>query len=291
MDIEASNDKINNQDNISIKTKLLCSTQKENITNKDFKLENENYSFRLRNTHSFSTGTDDIKDNDIKKISSLKNIKALNILKNSKSKNEDNSFNKIFLNLSSNEMNSNESDCKQKKFKNIIFSKIKTNINNVNNNVLIFENILKLKKDINNLNINPKNINNINFELNKNKISHKIENNNDNKIFKEDEPIVKKSLSNNIKLEKKILKPFPPKMPNLFYGEYKISGEGQNNHINNDCYIKLNGAKIPNIFYNHLMIKNNNISNKNSKFISISTTNRVKGKLLTILYFCPKKNI
>ena len=291
MDYLASNDKTNNQDNKSVKSKLLCSTEKENITNKDFKLENENNSFKLRNIHSFSTGTDDIKESDNKEISSLKNIKTLNIIKNSKSKNEVNSFNQLFLNLSSNEMISKESDCKEKKFKNKIFAKIKTNINNVNNNVIVFENILKLKKDINNLNVITKNIKNINFEFNKKKNSHKIKNNNDNKIFKEDDPIVKKSLSNTIKLEKKILKRFPPNLPSLYYGEYKISGEGENKYINNDCFNKLNGGKIPNIFFSHLMVKNIDVSNKNSKFISISTINRVKGKLLTILYFCPKKNI
>ena len=83
MDFLASNDKINNQDNKGLKINLLCFTQKENIANKDFKLENENNSFRIRNTHSFSTGTEDIKENDIKEISSQKNIKALNILTHS----------------------------------------------------------------------------------------------------------------------------------------------------------------------------------------------------------------
>ena len=187
-------------------------------------------------------------------------------------------------------MNLNEIKYKQKIFKNIIFNKIKANINNVNNNAKLFEDILKLKKDINNININTKNINtNINMVINK-IISHKIKNINDNKIYKDDLP-VKKRPSNNIKLEKKFLKPFPPKMPNLYYGEYILSGEGENNNINNDSFIKLKRTKIPNIFYSHLMFKNTNISIKKSKFITISATNRAKGKLLTILYFCPKKNI
>ena len=50
-------------------------------------------------------------------------------------------------------------------------------------------------------------------------------------------------------------------------------------------------SKIPNVFINHLMLKNSISVNSKYKYLLLSTTNRIKGKNLTMLYYRPIKNI
>jgi len=70
-------------------------------------------------------------------------------------------------------------------------------------------------------------------------------------------------------LDKKLLKRLPPKMPSLYDTKYKYEN-----------------VKIPNIFYNHLLITNDAIKNKKG-LAKCSLTRRIKGKSLNILYYSP----
>ena len=81
-----------------------------------------------------------------------------------------------------------------------------------------------------------------------------------------------------------ILKPSPPEI-NYFH-KYKFNLS--NNYIINR---KLPNPKLPNVFINHLFMQeslNVNI-NKNSSYIQLSVTKRIKAKNLTILYYRPLK--
>ena len=71
----------------------------------------------------------------------------------------------------------------------------------------------------------------------------------------------------NFILDKNLLKKLPPRMPSLYDKKYKYGND-----------------KIPNVFYNHLLIANDAIKNKKG-LVKCSLTRRVKGKSLTILYY------
>ena len=132
---------------------------------------------------------------------------------------------------------------------------------------------LALKKKINNI---KKNI--IILAKNK-KINQKINNNNKiGKIYKED---------NKIKCEvtqiKKIkLKASPPKLNELFYTNFDLSK-------NRTIKEKSSKIYIPNVFINHLMINEINLSNNSARYSVLSTTNRIKSKNITLLYYRPRK--
>ena len=268
--------KMFNQNNIKFTS--LFTNQKENIiSNKECKYQNVNNYVKLENTQSFSTGTDDIKDNEIKYSLYEKSTKGNEILSNSSFLNEDNNSKKVIFQLSSQDKNSKE--VKLSQYENKIFHKERGNKTEYNNSLTKFE---KDTNNGNNLN-NQKLKKDFEFEKNLNR-KKDIKNNNENtKNFKE-------VINNNIIIKNKTLKSFPPKIPNLFDYKYNLSLD-ENNIFISDYYKKINGSIIPNIFYNHLIINNNKISKENSNYFSISTTNRIKGKLLTILYFCPIKNI
>ena len=105
--------------------------------------------------------------------------------------------------------------------------------------------------------IKIKNINNFYIEKNKYLL-----------LEKKNEEIEEKK--NKDILKKKLFKSFPPKVSSLFEKVYKFKND-----------------KIPNIFYNHLMLSNKIIKNKKSTFICCSATRRIKGKSLTFLYYHP----
>ena len=78
----------------------------------------------------------------------------------------------------------------------------------------------------------------------------------------------------------------PPAISNLFLHYYNYKNEICFSHINN-TFGKINGSdKIPNIFYNHLMISNY-INNKGISYCYASVNKRYKEKLLSIIYFSP----
>ena len=81
-----------------------------------------------------------------------------------------------------------------------------------------------------------------------------------------------------------ILKPSPPAINYLHDYKFNLSN---NNIINR----KLSNPKLPHVFINHLLTKDNpnvNIFN-NFNFIQLAVTTRIKAKNLTILYYRPFK--
>ena len=282
--------KNNQQKNIYKRLNFIFYKQNENSRSIDYKLKNNNNSLQLTNIQSFSTGIDDIKDNEIKEALSQKNINIVNIFQNNIIVNKEDNVNKRFMNLSSKNINSIQNYTKKNKFKNRTISNLLSNKNDINNIILIYEDDSKLQKDVNNKNINnnTKCVNNYNLESNK--MSNKNDKYINNKIFKEDNNDKSENNKNNISQKKNVtLKPFPPKIPQLFHSkyEYELScDQNYNFKISKYCC----KPKIPNVFYNHIFIKNKNIANKNS-LLSISITSRNKGKTLTILYYRPNKNI
>ena len=282
--------KNNQQKNIYKRLNFIFYKQNENSRSIDYKLKNNNNSLQLTNIQSFSTGIDDIKDNEIKEALSQKNINIVNIFQNNIIVNKEDNVNKRFMNLSSKNINSIQNYTKKNKFKNRTISNLSSNKNDINNIILIYEDDSKLQKDVNNKNINnnTKCVNNYNLESNQ--MSNKNDKYINNKIFKEDNNDKSENNKNNISQKKNVtLKPFPPKIPQLFHSkyEYELSCDQNYNFKISKYYCK---PKIPNVFYNHIFIKNKNIANKNS-LLSISITSRNKGKTLTILYYRPNKNI
>ena len=159
--------------------------------------------------------------------------------------------------------------------KNIILKPIKANKNNINfnvNNINIlgnknFENRETSKNKISSngiKNINIKDIKNCNYFVN-NKKEKKIEKGN-------------------------ILRSLPPAVPELFNNMYILSnknknyGNSNNSKNSNNSSIKIN--KVPNCFYKHLLIKHNN---NNRTYLCCSITERIKAKLLTIIFYQPVK--
>ena len=259
--------------------KNLKNCQKNNISN----------SLKIINTQSFSisTGIDDIKENENKEHLSMKNLKIFDSISLD---NEDTIPNKPSLYKYKKEETSNCIDKNQKKISSndnnlsnieaTVFDNLKNNVNKSNNS-LILKNVNNIcldknkKLPLNNLKIN--NINNI-------KKNNDINNYENNQIFAE---VNIKNIKNKTKYEKKLLKNTPPKKPSLYESKYLLSA----NNYNNKNYSKLNRSCVPNIFYNHLMIQNIKIKNNNSSYFLVCTTNRIKGKLLTLLYCRPVKNI
>lgn len=278
MELIKSKTKINKQKNKSLIYIKLNSTFSKNKGIISDRYENLNNSLKLKNTQSISTDEDDIKDNEIKEISSTKCIFPKKIIKNFSFIIEDYTPIKIANNILPKKINSKINNIIPNKFENKKISEISKDKININKNIP--ENEIKLKASKNNVNLNISN------SKNKNKINSKnITQNNSNKLFKEET-----NKSNNLLIQKECLKSFPPKKPILFNNKYiLLENNNKNNSVNKSC-IYLDRSKIPNIFYNHIMIKDNRAKEqKCSKYMTISTTNRIKGKLLTILYFRPIK--
>lgn len=160
-------------------------------------------------------------------------------------------------------------EVKQNLSKKNIFTKVKDFLNNSNNEEKIFHN--KEEKKENNY------INNV--FIYKEKI---IKNQKENYVNFQSE---NKDKDNKVMINYYKYKKYPITMPELFNCMYILSST-INIFCNRNCYDKLNYYKIPNIFYNHLMIKNN-IKNKN--YCSCSITKRTKNKLLTIIFYHPIK--
>ncbi len=73
------------------------------------------------------------------------------------------------------------------------------------------------------------------------------------------------------------LKKMPPNVPELFNHNYNLE-----NINNSKTYGEINNEKISIIFYNHLMLTN-------CKYFKSSITTRNKKKMLTVIYYTPKK--
>lgn len=263
--------------------------EKEFLKEDDYKnqiINNYNY-LNLKNTQSISTSIDDIKNNEIKDFCSMNNLMPINILKNTILIKEINCLNKLSVNLFQKQINLKSNNENEKIFENKLILKIGKDKNSLNNNKNIIENNIEVKNVI-----NPKNVNNccfVNKNFNDNKTNKSIHSvirakkNEESKIFQED--TIKNK--NNILIKKELLSSFPPKISLLYNNKYLLESNTKNNFLNDNSYKKLSRSVVPNIFYNHIMIKNKKAKFENQKFNSISTTNRIKGKLLTIIYFIP----
>ena len=81
----------------------------------------------------------------------------------------------------------------------------------------------------------------------------------------------------------------PPSVSVLFLHDYNYKNEKNFVSVNNTVG-KISGAsKIPNVFYNHLMVTKNikNVNNKEISSCCTSVTKRCKEKLLSIIYYSP----
>jgi hypothetical protein len=238
---------------------------KENLF-KSNKIDYENISLKSKNTQSASTGPDDRKENILKKSSSEKIINLSSILNRLSKRKNVHSIELILKGRrkgSTPEKNANE----------VI------NINKKDDRYRCKE--IKVTK----INKNDSNQKIINSGKNKN-INPKINNNNIiGKTYKED----KSNFNGITQLSRNILKAIPPKLNYLFNDMHDLS-------VNNNNKIDIGERKkfhsnIPNVFINHLMMKNSIYNKNNSKHLLLSTTNRIKGKKLTIFYYLPKKNV
>lgn len=166
-----------------------------------------------------------------------------------------------------------ENNCIIKSLSEKTINSTKININNEKYLKLIFN---KPDKALENVNENSKKLNII-----ENKdISLKESNNKqmpNNNCCKKDIKIMKKHRKNII------LKAFPPEI-NDFH-EYKSNLIIKNNNCNNNVF----RPKLPNVFINHLILKNSINNNTDTKYIQFAMTNRIQGKKLTILYYRPSK--
>ena len=289
---KSKTNKENNTLLISIKSNSSFFKQKEKDERKNFTHEKINNSLKSRTTQSFSTGTEDKKDDEIKEFFSMKNLNSFDIIKNYNVINIDNTYNKSLYILKLKELNSINSNDKTNKFENNQISNDLKNENICNINLLNIH--VNLKNNINDLNksspekgeYTKKNICFNEYKIiSPNNIKIEGSSSKNDKIY-----IEKKIIKNGSnKIQKDILKPFPPKTPTLLENIYIFSENNKNKTINHDCYVKLNRSKIPNNFYNHFFVQNCIKKKENSKYVFCSTTNRIRGKLLTILYFCPIK--
>ena len=86
------------------------------------------------------------------------------------------------------------------------------------------------------------------------------------------------------------MRAFPPKLPKLYNSEYKLNNKKSFSKANETLGL-LNKDKIPNVFYNHLMInKKNGLFNKH-RCNRILIKKRIKKKLINIIYYSPWINL
>jgi hypothetical protein len=165
----------------------------------------------------------------------------------------------------------------------------------------------KNKNKLINLGIYPKNYNNesnkkeqdnliINNKTSKNTKKNDIKDNYSNNYRTENKKMVnqfneKEKNLKNIKEERnysiKSLRPFPPKLPQLYNYEYKINNKKAFSK-DNETLALLNIGNIPNVFYNHLMInKRSSLFFSKYRYNRILMKKRNKNKLLSIIYYYP----
>ena len=142
------------------------------------------------------------------------------------------------------------------------------------------KNIIKTDMNTNNKISTPVNTTQLNPKKNKENIS-----NHNCEIFSE-----KKQPGLYIQNKDKAyrLKEKPSKFPYLYYHDSNL--EEKNMPLNKNCetYGKVCRDAVPGIFFNHVMTcKNKKNINNRKKYCEISITQRVKKKLLTIIYYSP----
>ena len=133
----------------------------------------------------------------------------------------------------------------------------------------------EIKNNVNNVKISVVN-NNICLKANENcNINKNIQKNIKKNIVKNDN--YTQTYSRNDFGEK------PPKVSTLFIHDYDYENKNIFSHSNETAGDILESKKIPNIFYNHLLIN----KDKNERYITTSLNKNNHGKLLTFLYYAP----
>ena len=79
----------------------------------------------------------------------------------------------------------------------------------------------------------------------------------------------------------------PPKISSLFMDNYNYENKNIFSHSNKTGGNIKESKKIPNIFYNHILV--NNESNRRYTTISFNKNNH--GKLSTILFYTPRNTL
>ncbi len=269
--------KNNNQNEIILMKKqsigdILVKKEEDNIREKDKIVEKKNSNSLKSRSQSFSTYCEDkeknINNDDIKTFISLKSLV------------NNNNPNQIFsskgeklLKLYEEGKNNANNNFEFRKYKNInklVFNNnlIKSNCNILSKSFVTYKNAFII--NFNKLFISKRNKSNYNYVTS----SFSIKKNNLKK--NEQNPNKKDILYKKIEKE---LKPNPPITPELFNIMNKLNENS--NYYNKNIYKN----NIPNVFYNHLMIKNNKCNNNT---ITCSLIKRTKGKKLNIIYYRPK---
>ena len=177
--------------------------------------------------------------------------------KNENKKNEENKEKKI-------EIKKNKIELKE--------NKLEVNENKIDNKEDV------LKNNVNNL----KNIN-----VNKNTCIKTNENCNVDKNVQKD--IKKKNNKNDNYTQTYCRNDFsdrPPKVSRLFMNNYDYENKNIYSHSNDTCANIKGSKKISHIFYDHLLINNEN----NESYITTSFNKRNHGKLSTFIFYTPRNN-
>lgn len=136
-----------------------------------------------------------------------------------------------------------------------------------------------------NMNINNKISTTVNtIKLNSKKNKENISNHNCEKFSEKKKP--EQYIQNKDKTYR--LKEKPSKFPYLYYHDSNLEYNNMPLSKNCETYGKICRDVIPRIFFNHVMTcKNKKNINNRKKCFEISITQKVKKKLLTIIYYSP----
>lgn len=248
---------------------------------KGYNDEKKNINSLKSRSQSLSTNYEDRgKNNEIKALISMK---SLSLSKESNNPNEIFSDKvKILLNHFDKEKKNEANNFKfqifgDKKKMNCDFNKIKSSGNNYSKTIIKYKN--KFKYNSKELIISKsKSSSNINY-INRQTCPR------EKKVCKKFQKSEKKC--NRIKIKKLEidLKPTPPRIPELYNNNFILYENDSKYLCNSNYYKKINKSRIPNIFYNHLIVKTKKY---NGKIFSCSITKRNKGKILNIIYYKPK---
>ena len=139
---------------------------------------------------------------------------------------------------------------------------------------------LKNKISISNESTHVNKINEVKTKLNKSKTHISKENLEERKAKKTD------AYHQNTDKSMGLMNAVPPTLPSIFNHNYNLERNITNNSIS---FGKLNKELIPVPFYNHFMVAGGRRLIDEKKYIQSTITQRNKKKLLTIVYFTPKK--
>ena len=288
---ELSNIQINNKIEKKCVTKMPCIKVRSISISLNYIITNNN-----NNKNSF------IKDSIENKISktkrSLTSILIISERKIFKIKRkfflekEDNSFDLLFF-TENNKIKENKVNKRNEGNKEIIESirnKIEIDENRIEikqkkieaneKKIEIIEDKIETKKEA-----TKKNVNNIEInDVNKNNYLGNIDNCNVNTNIKIK---LKKKIDNDNYTQTYTRNDFserPPNISPLFIGNYNYENKNIFSHSNNTGGNIKESKKIPNNFYNHLLINNE----KNERYITTSLNKNNRGKLSTFIFYAPR---